>query len=211
MRRPSLRLRTLVLVLIAALLGGGAGLLLSLRWNGPGPLAPLLMRSRVGLWLLESAIAPTPPPGSRLGAVGANVADLELPDLAGHPRKLGEWHGRILIVNVWASWCEPCRREMPLLAAFAARQGDSGPQVIGIAQDDLPAIRGFLQRTPVNYPILVGDTQGRASVRLGNALGALPYTVLIGGDGKLLQRKLGPFANAAELQAWASAPGQPRR
>jgi thiol-disulfide isomerase/thioredoxin len=156
--------------------------------------------------LLENVIAPAPPRGSRVGAVGQNVADLQLPDLAGRPHRLGEWQGRILIVNVWASWCEPCREEMPLLTAFAARQTRSGPQVVGIAQDDLPAIRDFLQRTPANYPILIDDAQGRAGLRLGDAIGGLPYTVLIGSDGTLLRRKLGPFAGPDELRAWASPP-----
>ena len=111
-----------------------------------------------------------------------------------------------MIVNVWASWCEPCRKEMPLLAAFATRQGGSGPQVIGIAQDNLQAIRSFLQRTSVNYPILIDAAQGGAGLRLGNVLGALPYSVLISPDGQLLRRKLGPFTSAAELQSWTNAP-----
>ena len=206
-----MRLRTTLLILIAALLAGSAGLLLSLRLNGPGPLAPLLMQSRFGTWLLEHVIAPAPPAGTHVGAIGDNVADLALPDLDGHSSPLSDWRGRILIVNVWASWCEPCRNEMPLLANFAAKQGKSGPQVIGIAQDDLPAIRGFLQRTPVNYPVLVDSIQGRAGLRLGNALGALPYSVLISADGKLLRHRLGPFTNAAELQDWANASEPPRR
>ena len=203
--RSLLRLRATLLVLIAALLAGAAGLLLSLRINGPGQLTPLLMHSRLGLWLLESVIAP-PAPGSHVGAIGENVVDLALSDLDAHPHRLGDWRGRILIVNVWASWCEPCRREMPLMAAFATRQGISGPQVVGIAQDNLPAIRSFLQQTSVNYPILIDDGQGYAGLRLGNSLGVLPYTVVIDGNGKLVRRKLGPFVSAAELQAWAHAP-----
>jgi len=206
-----LRLRATLLVLIAALLAGAAGLLLSLRLNGPGPLAPLLMQSRFGTWLLERVIAPAPPPGRHVSGVGENVADLALPDLDGHLKRLGDWRGRTLIVNVWASWCEPCRTEVPLLASFAAQQGGSGAQVIGIAQDDLPAIRRFLQRTSVNYPVLVDGTQGRAGLRLGNPLGALPYSVRISADGRLLQRKLGPFASTAELQDWANRPEQPGR
>jgi thiol-disulfide isomerase/thioredoxin len=206
-----LKLRSTLLILIAALLAGAAGLLLSLRMNGPGPLAPLLMQSRLGTWLLERVIAPAPPPGNHVSGVGENVADLALPDLDGHLKPLGDWRGRTLIVNVWASWCEPCRTEMPLLAGFAAQQGQTGPQVIGIAQDDLPAIRSFLRRTSVNYPILVDGVEGRAGLWLGNALGALPYTVQISADGRLLRRKLGPFANTTELQDWANRPEQPRR
>jgi thiol-disulfide isomerase/thioredoxin len=209
--RPLLRLRTTLLILIAALLAGAAGLLLSMRVNGPGPLTPLLTQSRFGTWLLERVIAPTPPAGSHVGIVGDNVGDLALPDLDGRVKRLSDWRGRILIVNVWASWCAPCRTEMPMLASFAAQQGGSSKQVIGIAQDDLPAIRSFLQRTRVNYPVLVDSAQGRAGLRLGNALGALPYTVLISADGKLLRCKLGPFVNAAELQDWTSTPEQTRR
>jgi thiol-disulfide isomerase/thioredoxin len=204
-------LRTTLLILIAALLAGSAGLLLSLRLNGPGPLAPVLMQSRFGTWLLERVIAPALPTGTHVGAIGDNVADLALPDLDGRPSRLGDWRGRILIVNIWASWCEPCRSEMPLLASFASKQGKSGPQVIGIAQDDLPAIHSFLQRTPINYPVLVDDARGRAGSRVGNALGALPYSVLISADGRLLRRKLGPFANTAELQDWADASEPPER
>ena len=199
-----MRLRATLLILIAALLAGGSGLLLSLRVNGPGPLAPVLMHSRFGTWLLENVIAPNPAPGSRVGRIGENVADLALSGLDGRPHRLGDWRGRVLLVNLWASWCEPCRKEMPLLSAFAARQTASGPQVIGLAQDNLPAISRFLQRTPVNYAILLDGPQGRGGLRLGDGLGVLPYTVLIDGEGKLLRRKLGPFANAAELQAWAN-------
>lgn len=199
-----MRLRATLLILIAALLAGGGGLLLSLRVNGPGPLAPVLMHSRFGTWLLENVIAPTPPPGSHVGSMGDNVADLALSDLDGRPHRLSDWHGRVLLVNVWASWCEPCRKEMPLLVAFATRQTASGPQVIGLGQDNLPAIAGFLQRTPVNYPVLISDPQGRAGLRLGDGLGVLPYTVLIDGNGMLVRRKFGPFASSAELQAWAN-------
>ena len=201
-----MRLRASLLILVAALLAGGAGLLLSLRLNGPGPLAPVLLRSQFGTWLLETVSMPAPPKGSRIGDIGDNVADLALSGLDGRPHRLGDWRGRVVLVNLWASWCEPCRKEMPLLSAFAARQGASGPQVIGLAQDNLPAINGFLQRTPVNYPVLLDDPQGRGGLRLGDGLGVLPYTVLIDGDGKLLRRKLGPFANAAELQTWVNAP-----
>lgn len=201
-----MRLRASLLILVAALLAGGVGLLLSLRLNGPGPLAPVLTHSRFGIWLLETVAMPASPHGSQIGDIGDNVADLVLSGLDGRPHRLGDWRGRVVLVNLWASWCEPCRKEMPLLSAFATRQAASGPQVIGLAQDNLPAISSFLQRTPVNYLVLLDDSQGRGGLRLGDSLGVLPFTVLIDGNGKLLRRKLGPFASAAELQAWASPP-----
>jgi peroxiredoxin len=75
--------------------------------------------------------------------------------------------------------------------------------VIGIAQDNLPAVRSFLQRTPVNYPILTDDTHDSGSLRLGDSLGVLPYTALVDETGRLVRRKLGPFTSASELEAWA--------
>jgi hypothetical protein len=102
-RQSLLRSRTTLLILIAALLAGGAGVLLSMRLNGPGLLAPALTHSRFGSWLLERVIAPARPAGSHVGAVGENLADLTLPDLDGRRRRLGDWRGRTLVVNVWAS------------------------------------------------------------------------------------------------------------
>jgi len=95
---------------------------------------------------------------------------------------------------------------MPLLAGFAKAQGANGIIVVGIAQDELSPVRAYLQQTPVNYLILLDQTQGRASARLGNRLGALPYTVLIDADGRLLRRQYGPFLDAKTLAAWVSAP-----
>jgi peroxiredoxin len=93
---------------------------------------------------------------------------------------------------------------MPELQRFSARQGAAGVQVIGIALDDPAAVREFLIRIPVHYPILM-DTPGQAdaSVRLGNRKGVLPYSVLVGADGRLLRQRIGPFA-AGELDAFTA-------
>lgn len=196
--------RSLALVVSIAILAGLAGLVLSLRLNGPGALAPVLTRSALGTWLLETVAATPPiPPGLRVGRIGDQVGDLRLTDLDGASHPVAEWRGRPVLINVWASWCQPCRREMPLLQAFAARH--TSAQLIGLAQDDLPAVRVFLRQTSVNYPVMVDNSTGAAGLRLGNRLGALPYTVLIDSNGKLLRRKLGPFTNAAELESFAEA------
>ncbi|MEO5596352.1 MAG: TlpA disulfide reductase family protein [Lysobacteraceae bacterium] len=197
--------RSTVVIVLLAILAALGGLALSLRLNGSGALAPVLMRSALGTWLLETVSATPPvPAGLQVGRIGDQVGDLRLTDLAGASHPLADWRGRPLLVNVWASWCEPCRREMPLLQAFAAQK--TSTQLIGLAQDELPAIRAFLRQTSVNYPMMVDNAIGAAGLRLGNRLGALPYTVLIDSNGKLLRRKLGPFADAAELEAFAKAP-----
>jgi thiol-disulfide isomerase/thioredoxin len=190
-------------VLLVALLGGALGIALSLWLGGPGP----LLRSEWGQRLLNrwaSASAPPVPAGVAVATVGAAVPMLRLPDLDGREHTLAAMAaGRPLLVNVWASWCPPCVAEMPELARFARAQGADGVQVVGIALDDPAAVRAFLQRVPVGYPILL-DTPGPADagVRLGNPRGMLPYSVLISADGRLLKQRLGPFA-AGELEGWA--------
>ena len=111
--------------------------------------------------------------------------------------------GRPLLINFWASWCAPCIEEMPELDRFATTQIGNGTQVVGIALDDADAVRAFLKRIPVDYPILL-DTPGPrdTGVQLGNLRGVLPYTALVGADGRLIKQKIGPF-QAGEIDTWA--------
>lgn len=135
--------------------------------------------------------------------VGDSLPALSLPDLEGRPLDLRQHAaGRPLLINVWASWCAPCVEEMPELARFAATQGDNGVQVLGLALDTADGVRGFLQRIPVDYPIVVETPGPRdASVQLGNTQGLLPYSVLFDAQGRLVKAKLGPFAHG-EIDRW---------
>jgi thiol-disulfide isomerase/thioredoxin len=129
-----------------------------------------------------------------------NVRDLE-----GNTVQLpSNFLGRRLLVNVWASWCSPCIKEMPELQRFAMQQPANGVQVVGIALDDADAVASFLKRVAVSYPILL-DAPGPADagVRLGNPKGVLPYSVLISADGRLLKQRIGPFADG-EIEAWTA-------
>ena len=189
-------------VLLAAVVAGALGAVASLWWGG----SPLL-RTDGGQRVLQAAMdapAPTPPAGVTPAKPGDVMPAIRLSDLQGTPQALpGDYQGRPLLINVWASWCGPCIEEMPELERFAASQGRAGTQVIGRALDSPEAIRDFLQRIPVSYPILV-DTPGPAdaSVWLGNRKGVLPYSVLVGADGRIVKQKVGPFAHG-EIEAWA--------
>ena len=191
-----------VAILGAALVAGVLGLIVSVRLNGPGP----LLTTAAGRWLAEHVAPSQLPNASRAASEGDRIGPLALTDLNGHRQTLPASGGRRMLVNVWASWCGPCRDEMPLLARFAKSQGTTGVTVIGIAQDDSASIHGYLRRTPVNYPILLDDSKGHAGLQLGNRLGALPYSALLDGDGRLLRRKYGPFASSNALIAWVFAP-----
>lgn len=131
---------------------------------------------------------------------------LVLSGLDGKPMQLpAGFAERPLLINFWASWCAPCLAEMPELERYSREQDDNGVQVIGIALDTSEAVRGFLGKLPVHYPILL-DAPGSsdASVRLGNARGVLPYSVLVGADGRIVRQKAGPFA-PGEIAAWAQS------
>lgn len=190
--------RIVLVALGAAVLGAVAGLLL----NGPGP----LLRTEAGQRVLQEVVAanaPEPPPGLPVAERGEPVPAIRLPTLDGTQMELpAAYAGRPLLVNVWASWCGPCIEEMPELDRFADSQGADGVQVVGIALDDADAVRAFLQRVPVDYPILIDAPGPRdAGVQLGNPRGVLPYTVLIDAQGRLARQRIGPFAHG-EIDGW---------
>ncbi len=110
--------------------------------------------------------------------------------------------GKPLVVNFWATWCPPCVEEMPLLDGFYRQNAAKSWQVVGLAIDQPSSVRSFLRRTPVSYPIglagLGGTELGQA---LGNLAGGLPFTVVVGAGGDVLQRKMGRIT-AADLALW---------
>lgn len=192
-------------IVLVALAAGVAGIAVSLWTTGPGPLLGPVLRSDLGQRALQGmAAASAPPPGLAIAKRGQPMPALTLPALDGPPIALpATYAGRPLLINFWASWCGPCIEEMPELDRFSRSQWSKGTQVVGIALDDADAVRAFLKRVPVDYPILL-DTPGPrdTGVQLGNLRGVLPYTALVGADGRLIKQKIGPF-QAGEIDTWA--------
>lgn len=133
-------------------------------------------------------------PGRRLAPVDRPPADFTLPDPDGQPRRLSEWRGRHVLINFWASWCPPCRHELPMLAASQRRYGSDRLQVLGISLDDPKALKDFLATAPLGFPTLMGGREAFSLMtRYGHPRGSIPFSVLLGPDGKILARKTGAF------------------
>lgn len=187
--------RSILLIGLAALLAAALGLAASVAVYGPAP----LLSSPLG-GLVSGLI----PGGDRNAAlsIGDRVAEWQLPDLDGNQKSVAA-PGHATLVNYWASWCTPCREELPLLAALSQRPRQT-VQVVAIALDTLPEARSFLAAHPLALDVRIETPGGSdSSVLLGNRHGVLPFSALIGPDGRLIARKVGAFRSAAELEQWA--------
>lgn len=116
---------------------------------------------------------------------------------------LASWRGKPLLVNFWATWCPPCVEELPLLNAFYRTHAPRGWQVLGLAVDQPSAVRSFMQKIPLDFPVGMAGLAGTQLSRdLGNPTGGLPYTVVMGAAGTVLHRKIGKVSEA-DLAQWA--------
>lgn len=116
----------------------------------------------------------------------------KLADLDGVERDFAEWDGQHRILNFWATWCAPCRREIPLLKAFQDQHGADGFQVIGIAVEFPEPVIAYAKKAEFNYPILVGEQDAMAIAESsGISFVGLPFTMIVARDGELISAHMG--------------------
>ncbi len=134
-------------------------------------------------------------PQQAAGATSSGLLTARFPDLEGRERDLDEWKGRVLVVNFWATWCAPCREEIPVFIAIEDKYGSRGLQIVGLAIDRPDPVRAFAREFGVNYPLLIGGFEAVEIMRpLGNSAGALPFSVIYDRSGQAVLAKLGAFS-----------------
>ncbi|MHB1186267.1 TlpA family protein disulfide reductase [Thiobacillus sp.] len=146
-----------------------------------------------GVWMAQTRYAPQAPAAPALAALW----QLGFPDGEGRRQPMSQWRGQVVVLNFWASWCAPCREEMPDFVDLRTQFRPSGVEFVGIAIDNPVNVAQFLRQQPVNYPILIGEGAAHSLARqLGNPSGALPYTIVLDRDGSIVLSHLGRLPRA---------------
>ena len=167
--------RILIAVLMIAI-GAGGGVLYQ-RWQAGQTATPASATA-------SAAQAPAERPKAN-----ERRPDFTLPDVEGKPRSIGEWDGKVIVLNFWATWCPPCVREIPALQQLYETYQDKGLVVVGVALDTTQSVIDFIDPQGVEYPVLIADQEGPAlTSQYGNRLNVLPYTVVIDRQGNIVYR-----------------------
>ena len=133
-----------------------------------------------------------PPASAAQDAAVAKLMALDLPDTTGKQQPLAQWQGKVLVVNFWATWCPPCRKEIPAFSALSRKYADKGVQFVGISIDTEKNVRDFQAAQNVAYPLVVASPAVvTLTEELGNAAQGLPFTVILDRRGRIGLIKLG--------------------
>ena len=166
------------LIIIVALLGISAGLGYSLYEKQAADGLPLAFDNKQDDALLDT------------------MPDLSYPDLQGNMRSSKEWSDKIVVLNYWATWCPPCKKEIPDFIAVQKNYAEN-VQFVGLALDDRDKVKAFADDFGINYPTLLADIAAiETSKKLGNRFSGLPFTAIFDQDGQLKFQKTGELSRA---------------
>ena len=190
---PSRAAGVTALLIAAVLLASAAAGFLLHRFLAPG---------RPTLYAVPAASAR--PPDSESPApsrpLPAQLPDIALPGPDGVTHRVADWKGRPLLVNFWATWCDPCRREIPLLNTLRHEHAADGLQIVGIAVDSREAVQQYTADHGIDYPLLIAEQGGLAAVSAFGMDTVLPFSVFADRQGRILTLKVGELhRDEAEL------------
>ena len=165
-------------------------------------IALMLCLAALALWLDRPA-ADDPFRASldkRVDVTAGTIYTARFSDTEGNEQEIGQWQHRLLIINFWATWCAPCKEEMPMLAKMQEKFRTKGLQIVGIAVDSRENVVKFSQKFPADYPLLPDEARAiEFSRRLGNRLGLLPFTVIVRPGGEVIYSHLGIISESQLL------------
>jgi peroxiredoxin len=162
-----------------------------------GRLLIVLVLSALSGWFLFHKTLETSEPEISKAAPSATIdknvlMNASFTNINGQQQTLKQWQGKIIVLNFWATWCPPCREEMPELSAMQNQYKQQNLVILGLSVDDLETTKTYMKTAPVSYPILSGDmTAMNLAESLGNNRGILPYTVIVDANGNVVKTFFG--------------------
>ena len=157
------------------------------------------MAAGTGLWqwARQSRVPAAPPPIEAASIAPAALFSASFLDEGRVPRALGQFQGKILVVNFWATWCGPCRAEMPAFERLHQRWSERGVRFVGLSAESPETAASFGRELGISYPLWTGaDEVQELSRRLGNRMSVLPFTALIGSAGEVLEQRVGAYTES---------------
>ena len=136
-------------------------------------------------------VGPAQPEAPKPKSVPDKLPDITLADISGKPTKLSSFAGRPLMVNFWATWCAPCRREIPLLNKIRTQRQAQNAEIVGIAVDFREDVLAFVKKVPLSYPLLIGEEDGLAAAEAFGMGMAFPFSVFVDSQNRILTIKVG--------------------
>ena len=159
-------------------------------------LAVALLATGAGFFAYRATL-----PDRSVAEAAAELMRLRLPDVSGKHQDLAQWRDRVLIVNFWATWCEPCRKEVPVLLRVQAKYASNGVKIVGISVDSVDKVREFAIEYQIGYPLVIGSMEViDLTRRLGNKAAGLPYTIVLDRSGRVVKTHLGGISET-ELES----------